>query len=426
MKTIRYSGTDELIYYERISNGLEVYMYPKETAKNFYITYNTRYGSINTDYKVNNKVYHNPQGTAHFLEHQMFQDTDGPIFPQFASLGSSVNAYTTYDLTCYEVVSSTHFKENLELLLHCVETPVFKSSSIENEKGIIKEEIKMYDNIPDAVLNYGLEYNLNVKDKHKYLISGNIEDIKKINKDILYDAYNAFYHPSNMFIVISGNFKPLEALGIIKEIESKRDTSEPKKITKIKVKEPLTVYKSYEEKNMDVSISKVRISYKLPKKIFKNYSDLEIKLYLKAILQLKFGSTSDLLEKLNNENLLMWDIDVSKNMRNDYILISFSFETEYIKEVKDLIKNELNNISITKEELNRFIRVNISNFILHFNNIIDVCEDIQDDVLNNGRIVNDILNIYKNLDIKSINDIASKIDLTNECIFIINKGTNNN
>lgn len=425
MKKIKYNGISEYVYYEKLENGLEVYMYPQKSAKNFYLTFNTRFGSMNTKFKCENgKTIKVPNGTAHFLEHQMFQEDDGhTAFEKYATLGSSVNAFTTYNLTCYEVISSSNFKENLEYLLDYVQNPVFESSSIQNEKGIIKEEIKMYDNNPNAVSSFGLEYNLNVKDNHKYLISGLEEDINKINSDILYKTYECFYQPGNMFMVLTGNFNPLEALGIIKENQKKKSFGNFKKITTLREKEPIEVYKAYEEKNMDVATPKVRIAYKIPKNAFKGYDELTLRIYLDAILSLKFGPTSDLLEKMSNENLISFDILTSREVRDDYVAIIIYLESDYIEEVIELVREELQKIKITKEELSRIKKANIANFIMHFNDIISVCEDIQDDILNEGKITENIMEIYKGLKVEDANKIASQIDLKNECIYII---TNDN
>jgi len=424
MEKIKYNGTDEIVYYERLKNGLEVYMYPSNTAKNFYLTFNTKFGSMDTEFKYekNKKTIKLPRGTAHFLEHQLFEEgNEETAFEKFAMLGSSVNAFTTYDLTCYEVIASENFKENLELLLDFVQNPNFTEKSVKSEKGIIKEEINMYDNNPNARLNFGLEYNLNVKDNHKYTISGNLEDIKKITPDILYRAYDAFYQPSNMFLVLTGKFKPLEALGIIKENQNKKDFSPYKKCIKVRIKEPAYVSQKFERVEMDVTIPKIKIAYKIPKKSFKEFTDLYIKIYLDAILSIKFGATSDTLEKLINDNLISWDIETSRDIRSEYVIIYFQIESDYKDEIIELIRENLHSLEISKEEMMRIKRVNIANFILHFNDIITVAEDIQEDIITNQRIITDILNVYKSLNVSDANKIIKGIELTNESIFIVDK-----
>lgn len=424
MKKIIYKGIDEAIYYEKLNNGIEVFMYPAKTAKNFYLTFNAKFGSVDVEFKKGRtkKFKCVPDGTAHFLEHQMFQEDDGETaFSRFAKLGSSVNAFTSYDITCYEVVAADHFKENLEILLDCVQNPVFKSNSVAKEKGIIKEEIKMYDNNPSAVLNFGLEYNLNNVDKHKANISGTVEDIKEITPEMLQECYDTFYTPSNMFIVLTGKFNPREALGIIKENQEKKNLKPGEKIQKKKYHEPLEVAEKYEERKMDVGIPKLKVAYKLDKSSFKGFSDLEIKIYLDLILQAKFGPSSDLAEVMCEENLISYDIYTSREIRNDYVLLTFEVETEYKNEVLDLIRRELKNIKITKEELERIKRANIANFIMHFNDIIAVAEDIQDDVIATGKLEDSIIEVYNSLSLQASNKIAGLIKTKYESVFWIDR-----
>lgn len=426
MKKIVYSEIEETVYYEKLPNGLEVFMYPLETAKNFYLTMNVKFGSVDTEFrKGNSKVYTTvPNGTAHFLEHQMFQESDGKTaFETFAKMGSSVNAFTTYNYTSYEVVASNNFKENLEYLLDYVQNPVFQAGSVSKEKGIIKEEIKMYDNTPNAVLNFGLEYNLNKTDRHKYTISGTVDDIKEISAETLEKCYDTFYIPSNMFMVLTGRFSPWEALAIIKENQSNKSFPSKSKITKRVPRETVEVDKEYEEREMDVSVPKLKIGYKIDKARFKGFGDTLLKVYLDAILQIKFGPTSDLLEKLLDENLITWDLYASREVRDDYVLLTFETETEYKEQVIDLIRQELKSIKVTPEEIERVKRSNISSFILHFNDIISVAEDLEDDILSNGKITDDIMDTYRNITVTNANKIASYIDIKNESIFYINKMT---
>ncbi len=424
MEKIIYNKVDEAIYYEKLPNGLEVYMYPNNMAKNFYITFSARFGSLDTEFKLEGeKSYRTtPHGTAHFLEHQLFQEDDGhTAFEDFSQLGSSVNAFTSYNVTCYEVTASKNFKENLEILLNYVQNPVFKTQSVNAEKGIIKEEISMYENTPGAVLNFGLENNLNIKDKHKYTISGTYDDIKNITPDDLYSAYEVFYQPSNMFIIISGNFKPLEALGIIKKNQSEKNFEPPKKIMRRSQNEPIKVDKTFEEKKLDISVPKAKISFKMSKTPFKDHDSLTLRTYLSAILYLKFGHTSDFSEKLTDGNLITWDIYPSREIRDDYIVISFVFESEYIEEVLELLKEELTKLEITDEEMNRFKKYSWADLIYQFNNNFSVSSNIMDDVLSYEKITTDILDFYESMNAKIANEIIDKFDLKNNSVFIIDR-----
>ena len=165
-----------------------------------------------------------PNGIAHYLEHLMFNMEDGTAFDYFSKLGSSVNAFTTYDLTCYEVYSSTYFKENLEYLLDYVQTPYFTNELVNNERGIISEEIKMYDNNPNTELTYSAYKNIFVNDNRKYLISGTIDDIKDFmfvvndDKDTPY-SFTFDEKPDGLESVASGDKVTVKYTGTISEVD---------------------------------------------------------------------------------------------------------------------------------------------------------------------------------------------------------------
>ena len=137
MNKIEIWGSKENLYKEHLDNGLDIYMVPNYNVKNFYITLNVKYGSIYNKFKYKGKNYDMPKGIAHYLEHLMFNMPEGSAFEYFSKLGSPVNAFTSFDITCYEVFSNSKFKENLSYLVKYVYTPYFTKEMVNNERGII-------------------------------------------------------------------------------------------------------------------------------------------------------------------------------------------------------------------------------------------------------------------------------------------------
>ena len=422
MKEIKINKTNEIMYYEKLNNGLEVYIVPNVYQKNFYITFNTKFGSINTEFKTKEeKTFKKvPNGIAHYLEQLMFNMEDGTAFDYFSKLGSSVNAFTTYDLTCYEVYSSTYFKENLEYLLDYVQTPYFTNELVNNERGIISEEIKMYDNNPNTEITYSAYKNIFVNDNRKYLISGTIEDIKKINKDNLYDCYNTFYNPNNMFVVITGNVNPYEAIGIIENNQNKKRFNDIS-INNKEINEVNKVNKEYEEKKMNVEINKLNVSYKIPRKLFKklNLMDIELNSYISILFNILFGSTSIIQDKLISSKVIQNGINVNKTFTKDFIIISIVSETDYPDTLIRYIRETINNISIEKDTLDRKLKVYKSNYILHFDDIELVNNNIQDNIILYGEFIDDYMDLYDKININMINEIGKSLKNIKESVLII-------
>ena len=423
MNKIEIKGIEEVIYHETLSNGLNVYLLPNNNVKNFYITFNTHFGSMHTEFKCNNdknfkKV---PNGIAHYLEHLMFNMPDGSAFDYFSKLGSSVNAYTSYDLTCYEVYATKYFKENLNYLLDYVQTPYWTKELIQNERGIITEEIKMYDNNPNTQLIWKMFENIFVKDKRKNLISGTVEDIKKITLNDIETCYNAFYHPANMFIVITGNFNPEEALAIITENQASKEFAEYLNPQIKKITEPKYVSEEKMIKEMNVEINKVNIGIKIPLKplLATKIPLIRLRTYIYLITKVKFGATSLLKERLVSGGIILNGLGIRTTYTDEYLILNIITETEYSERFIEIIKEELKSIKISKEELLRKSKVFISNYILHFDDIDNVNSNIQSDIIEFHEIINGMLETYETLNILELNKLLNILKLDISSILII-------
>lgn len=428
MKKIKINHTGEYVYTEKLDNGLEIIMVPNNKVSNFYATLNIKFGSIHTEFKYNNKNISLPKGIAHFLEHLMFNMPGGKnAFEYYSKLGSSINAFTTYEYTSYEVFANSKFKENLSYLLKYVYTPYFTKEMINNEKGIITEEIKMISDNPSSEIVYGMYRNIFIKDGRQYLIAGTINDIKSITLEHVETAYDAFYHPENMFLVITGNFNPTQAVAIANETMKTLNFIEYNKPIIKKIKEPIKVKNKYEEKNMPVDKNKVTIGIKLPKNKFKNLnvSELEIKMYLNLILRINFGATSLLKEELLKSKIITNSISTYLTVTDDYYVLAFLATTDYPDYLLKRIKEKLNNLTIKEEELSRKIKSSISNLILCFDEIEAVNSDIQDDMINEGKYIFDVYEYYRNLNINIANEVLKKINLNNTSITILKSKSDN-
>ncbi len=290
MKQMKMSNLDLDLFYEKLENGLEVYMIPKKNCNNTYVTYSTKYGSRDYEFVPlgNKKKKKVPLGVAHFLEHKMFEQEDGTDpFAFFSERGADANANTNYTKTTYLFSGTQFLEENLRYLLEYVEAPFFTDDNVEKEKGIIEQEIMMYEDNPYNKAYEGLLYNIFIEDAIKYPIIGTIESVRSITKQDLYECYHTFYHPSNMFVVITGKVEPYEAIKVIQEVESKRALTDAKPVEKKKIKEPVEVEKEYEKRKMTVTIPKLSIGYKIPLAPFKNLSRRKILHYLMMLFDIK-------------------------------------------------------------------------------------------------------------------------------------------
>lgn len=419
MQELPISGVDEKYYYDETDSGLPIIMWVNEKVNNFYITLNCKYGSIDTEFTVDDETYTVPNGVAHFLEHVNFALPNGEdTTDYFSELGSSSNAFTTTEYTSYEVFASSNFKENLEHLLDFVYTPYFTDANVKKEKGIITEEVKMGKNNPGHVFYYGANDCIYVKDKRKYLVTGEIEDVKKTTKEDLQLVYDTFYHPKNMFLVITGNFNPFEASAIVKENMGNKEFAPYKDPIKNREREPLMVNVPYKEESGNVELPKLKITYKIDRDNFRNFDDLELRIYTGMILRNNFGATSSFKEELL-ENELITMLSYEREINNNILIISIIAETKYPTEVINKIREQMENLNFTNEDLIRRKRCNIAALINDYDDIEYVNSEIQDSIITYDEIKTDMYDVYNNCKVDSVNKVIKGINTDNESIFIL-------
>lgn len=411
MKKIKLENTNEVLYYDKLDNGLEIYMLPNNNVNKFYLTLNTRFGSINTKFKYDNKEYDMPKGIAHYLEHLSFNMENGSVFDHYSKIGSSINAFTTYDITSYNVTSNNRFKENLEYLLEYVYTPYFTKELFQSEKGVIEEEVKMYKDDPGMTIVNGTLNNVFVNDERKYLVGGTVKDVKSIKLEDVITCYNAYYNPKNMFLIITGNFNPNEALAITSEQMNKLNINNDFNVKDIYPREPEKVNKKEEIIKMNVDKPKVSIGIKIPKNNFKNLKldNYLLKIYISSILDINFGNTSLLLEELQKGSIVD-DLDYTVIESNDHFIVLILSSTYYPEYFKDKIIEKFNSLNIEDSDLKRVAKVNISNYILLFDSVVAVNNYIMDEVMDNNEVNTGFMNIMRNLNIDTCKKILTKLN----------------
>lgn len=191
--------------WQHLPSGLTVIARPMPDYSAAHVILATHFGSIDQDFVMDGRAVHLPSGTAHFLEHKMFEDEDGDAFAKFARTGANANAFTVFDRTCYLFTATSQLEESLDVLLQMVTHPYFTAETIAKEQGIIGQEIKMYDDSPDWRLMNTLLSCLYEKHPIREDIAGSCESIVQLTPELLYDCCRAFYQPGNLVLAAAGN-----------------------------------------------------------------------------------------------------------------------------------------------------------------------------------------------------------------------------
>ncbi len=413
MKEIELTSLDIKLYTEKLDNGLEVYMLPYKDKKKYFISYATRYGSDVLKFDVDGEEYAPPLGVAHYLEHKLFEEESGiDPFTFFSESGTDGNASTSYDYTQYICYGTKKFDENLRYLVQFVNRPYFTDENVLKEKGIISEEIKMYNDIPDYKLEIKLREMIYNSLSRKYDIAGTIDEINKITKEDLYKCYNSFYVPNNMFILIVGNFDCKSAINIIKEeLDSKISVNLPKIHN---VNENDKVNKKELIIKEDIEVPKIGIGLKVPSKNLK-LNDVELDLYLNMITTILFGSSSEFRERVRVEELLN-DIysewESTDNFKTFYLYATSKYPDKLVEE----INYEFDNLSVTTTAFNRIKKVWIANEVKTVDNVYRMENNVYDDIISYGKPIANRVELIRNMDIKVLRNLIKKIKFDNRCI----------
>ena len=416
MNKTTINNLDLDLFYEKLDNGLEIYVVPKDNSNNIYVTLTTKYGSNNNSFKIGEKLYDMPAGIAHFLEHKMFEQENGiDPFTLFSNNGADANAFTNYNQTTYLFSSPSNFEENMKTLLNFTGNPYFTDKNVEKEKGIIIQELKMYeDNQFRKGFNKIVE-NAFINHPVKMQVGGTIESVKKITKEDLYKCYETFYNPSNMFIVITGNVNPNKTIEIIK-----KNLVERKKVPFINIipEEPDQVSKKEEIIKMNVTIPKVYYGVKIN---IGNYNMKIVKQYLSLYFDAIFDATSDFSKNMKEKGIIDEDINYYFINTEKHLLVVFGAET---KLENDLIKEIVKNLSIipNKETFERKKKIFISSIIYSSDSIFRINNMITNSIINNGYFNTDLFNQIKSLNYEEMVNIINNLSFNNDLyVFVESK-----
>ena len=426
MREIENKNIKEKCYMEKLENGLQVIIIPKKEIQKKYIIWATKFGSIDNtfiDSTTGEKVVI-PDGVAHFLEHKMFEQKNGvDSLYVLMALGLDANAYTTNDHTAYLFECTDHFYEGLDELMDYVQNPYFTDQNVEKEKGIIGQEIGMYDDDPGWQLYINAMDCLYEKNPIKVDTAGTVETISGINPEMLYKCYNTFYHPSNMVLTVVGDFEP-EA--ILAEIKKRLKNNEARgEITRIYPEEKLEINKKYVEKEMEVSLPLFMIGFK--DNIKDKYNEVVKRhIAIEIILNMLIGKSSNLYNELYKEGYLLSQPDLEYEFGNEYSHVLIGGQSKDPQKVYEKIAEkiqEMKNNDINVQEFNRIKKKIYGDYAVEYNNVADIGRMFTSDYIK-GINSFEYMDKFEEIDAEYAKQVLKEIFTEDKMIMSVIKGKN--
>ena len=300
IKQLTNEKLGETVYCATHSSGLEIRVMPKKGYTSAYAVFGVKYGSIDTAVKNENGEFETiPEGTAHFLEHKLFESEDLNAFERFAKTGASANAYTSFEKTAYLFKGSENIGESLEILLDFVQNPYFTQQTVEKEQGIIGQEIRMYQDLPDWQVMFNLLKALYSDHPVRIDIAGTQDSIAEIDADLLYRLYKNFYNPANMVLCVVGGIEPQEVFDIVERCIKK---TEGKAAERKFVKESGIPVRKYVEQQLSVAQKQFLLGYK--EELSEPMLTLEDEIASQLMVEIIAGKSSPLFKRLIDEELV--------------------------------------------------------------------------------------------------------------------------
>ncbi|CEN94516.1 EF-P 5-aminopentanol modification-associated protein YfmH [Paraclostridium sordellii] len=365
----------EEVYYEKLDNGLDVYFMPKKGFTKKFAVLATNYGSNDLEFIPINQTekFKVNEGIAHFLEHKMFEQPDGGnAFDKFSKLGASANAYTNFTMTAYLFSCTENFYESLQHLIDYVQTPYFTDENVEKEKGIIEQEIKMYNDDPDWNVYFNCLKAMYSKYPVNIDIAGTVDSIYKITKEELYTCYNTFYNPGNMILFVVGDVDAEKVMEIAKKSNHYDVDKLKNEIERFYPEEPKTVNEKEIVAEFPISMPMFNIGFKDSDVGMRGKELLRKEVITEILLDMILKRGSEIFEELYMSGLINDNFGCGFTSQVDYGYTLIGGESNEPRKVKDTIIKYINKYKedgLSEDDFNRVKKKKMGQFIKYFDSV---------------------------------------------------------
>lgn len=399
------------------SSGLTILVYPKKGFNSIYASMGTKFGSIYSRFMFNGKEVTVPDGTAHYLEHKLFESEDGDAFSKYAKTGASANAFTSFDMTCYLFSCTNQFKESLEILIDLIQTPYFTKETVAKEQGIIGQEIKMYDDSPDWRVMMNLFQGLYHNHPINIDIAGSVETIAKITPEILYECYNSYYNLHNMVLTVVGGADPQEVLRIVDE-KIKPSAEVDTKL--LFPSEPYKVVKNYTEQIMPVAVPMFELGFK--EDSTDKYATNKELVCTSVLMNAFIGESSKLYRRLLDEKLINSSFGHEYLEGLGYRSMILSGESRNPQAASEMIRDavkDLHKNGISREDFDNAKKVIYGKMIAGFDSKQSIASELINGVFT-GREIYQAIDAIAEITLEDVNNrLEYQLDNDNCCLSVV-------
>ncbi len=342
-----------------LKNGMRVITVPMKDNKTVTVMVMVEAGSEYENKKIN--------GLSHFLEHMCFKGTTKRpgakiISTKFDEIGAESNAFTGNVYTSYYAKAhSKHLPKILDLVSDLYLNPLLPKDEMEKEKGVVIEEINMYEDMPQHKVEDVLDNLLYGGQPAGFSIAGPKENIQKLKREDLVEYRRKHYVAKGTVLVVAGNINEKTLYPAIEKAFHliPKNKKHPKSKTKISQSRP-AVQIHYKETDQ----AHLRLA-------FRTYDLYSEKNWALAVLGtvLGAGMSSRLFQKMRDELGLCYYINAQNRSSTDHgqFVISIGSNKDKVDQAIMAIIKELKRTTtelVSEEELNKAKEFSIGHLFL--------------------------------------------------------------
>ncbi|PMD73274.1 EF-P 5-aminopentanol modification-associated protein YfmH [Companilactobacillus nuruki] len=323
---------------KKLDNGLQISVVPMAGFNQVYGLAMTNFGSVDT--KTKNGLL--PSGIAHFIEHKLFAKPEYDVSEKFAKYGANSNAYTSYTKTAYLFQTLDNPYDNLKILLDLVQNPYFTDKNVASERGIIDQEIQMYLDMPEWVLEQRILGQLYPNDPIAEDIAGSSASLQQINRNNLLETYHQNYRPDNMDLVLVGDVDFEKVENIVEESDFR-----PIETPIEKVFNEFAPIGQGGQENMDISQARSAYGIRIDTKMT-GYGLVKKQFELNMIMETLIGESSKNYQEMSKLNIIDDSFSYNVVAENNYCFIIISGSTNNPEQFQEYLRSHLSYESLKK------------------------------------------------------------------------------
>lgn len=366
-------------------------------------------------------------GISHLIEHMFFKGTKTrlplELSKEFDKNGLQTNAYTSKDCTCFFTYGTNDsLEKSVEIMSDLFFNSTYNEKELKSEKQVVIEEIKMYQDRPDAVCDIMLENIFYGDTTFAHDIVGSEESVANITREQIFDYLSKHYTPDNIVLSFAGNVTKKEAERlVIKYFENNFKSN--RKSEELLLDKNFSIPKKQLIVKRDTQQALIRIAYQIENR----YTE---KKYAYTVISQILGGTmsSRLFQEIREKKGLVYNIDTFIDVSDLAGMFSIGFGTTprkvnlALKTIRKVIDDVVKS-GVTMEELSQAKKMIISSLKLSSDKPSNQATSVANQLKYYGKItpIKEIIEKYQKLTLEEVNSVIKEIfDNKNYCICMVN------